>query len=316
MKKNWIFLIIGAIILFNLVALIFRFLDGEDKPEVVVVLKTANVQYWNILKSGAEQAFDDFNIHGRIIVPESESKVSEQLALLKNILKQKPNALVVALIQPDDAIPVLMEYKKENIPVLLVDTEAKWNDQTSYIGTDNFNLGIKSGALLAAMLQPDNQVAMIYPTIVNPDVLARLDGAREALENAGVNVVAVRQADNENGEVKIAVEGILQKFPNISGVFTTTDMLAVKTIKELKAKGLSIPVIGTDGTMEVVREIEKGKQSATIAQNPYDMGYVSVVQAVNAIKGESVKKRVDSGIDIITQDNAKDKIDFLKTILK
>jgi ribose transport system substrate-binding protein len=61
----------------------------------------------------------------------------------------------------------------------------------------------------------------------------------------------------------------------------------------------------------MIKYIEKGKLSVTVAQNPYDTGYLSVEQALKAIKGESVEKRVDSGIDIITQDNSKDKLDFL-----
>lgn len=315
MKKNWMFLIVSVVSLFILVRFIFGFLERDDKPEIVVVLKTSNAQYWNIIESGAKKAFHDFNIDGRIVVPESESKINEQVAMLKNILEQKPDALIVAPIQPYAAVPVLKEYKKSNIPVLLVDTEANWNGQTSFIGTDNYNLGEKSGELLASMLQPGDQVALIHPTIVNPDVSARLNGARDVLEGAGVNIVSVRPADNESGEVKMAMESVLQTVPNIKGVFATTDTIAISAIKEFKEKGIRIPVVGTDGTMEIVREIEEGTLSATIAQNPYDMGYISVEAASKVARGEEIEKNIDTGVDIITKDNAKLKLAFLEKLL-
>ena len=65
----------------------------------------------------------------------------------------------------------------------------------------------------------------------------------------------------------------------------------------------------------MVESVKKGELSATVAHNPYDMGYLSVEQAYKAIKGESIGKRVDSGIEIITHDNAKERLDFLKKIL-
>lgn len=54
----------------------------------------------------------------------------------------------------------------------------------------------------------------------------------------------------------------------------------------------------------------------TVAQNPYDMWYISVETAWKVIKGEKVSKTVDTGIDLITKDNTKQKLDFLKKLLK
>lgn len=279
-------------------------------------MKASNIQYWRIVEAGSKKAFQDFNIDGQVIAPNYESDVGEQVSILKHALKQKPNALIVAPNQPSAVIPVLKEYKRKNIPVLLVDTQADWNGQTTFIGTDNYTLGEKSGELLASMLQPRNQVALIYTKIVNSDMIARMKGARDALEDAGIEIVTIRQVDNESGDAKLAMGNILETFPGIKGVFAATDTIATGALTEVKEKGIRIPVVGTDGTMNMVREVEEGTLSATLAQNPYDMGYLSVEQALKVIKGQPVQKRIDSGVDIIIRDNAKEKIDFLTTILK
>ena len=62
--------------------------------------------------------------------------------------------------------------------------------------------------------------------------------------------------------------------------------------------------------------VEEGKVSASIAQNPYDMGYLSVAQAHKVINGVHIEKKTDSGIDIITQDNAKQRLNFYKRVLR
>jgi ribose transport system substrate-binding protein len=183
-----------------------------------------------------------------------------------------------------------MEYKKKNIPVLLADTDVEWTDKTSFIGTDNFILGKKAGALLASMLQPGDQVALIHGTLSDTVSGKRIEGAKESLEEAGIQVVVQRQGYDEFWNVKSAMTSILQSYPDIKGVFATDDLLALDALQVIEQKGLKIPVVGTEGNAKMVKYIKEGKLSATIAQNPYDMGYISVEQAFKAIKREKVRK--------------------------
>ncbi|GAA3324746.1 hypothetical protein GCM10020331_053830 [Ectobacillus funiculus] len=41
----------------------------------------------------------------------------------------------------------------------------------------------------------------------------------------------------------------------------------------------------------MMKAVEEGKLSATVAQNPYDIGYIGVEQALKAIKGETVVQK-------------------------
>lgn len=131
------------------------------------------------------------------------------------------------------------------------------------------------------------------------------------LEVAGIEIATEQLGYDEFGNPKSVMETILQTHPNIKGVFATDDIMALDALKVIEEKEIKIPVIGTDGIIKMVKSIETGTLSATVAQNPYDIGYISVEQALRAIKGEPVEKRVNSEVDIITEDNAKEKLEFL-----
>ena len=73
--------------------------------------------------------------------------------------------------------------------------------------------------------------------------------------------------------------------PDIKGIVTTHDTIALSVIKELEEQGLLIPVIGPDGLTEMVELIADGTLPGTMAQNPYDMGYLSVETAMKVAKG-------------------------------
>lgn len=288
-----------------------RFLKEDDRPKVVVVVKTLDKEYWRIFKAGTEKAFNDFDIDGKVVAPDSTSLITKQLNMLKDVVKENPDALIVTPSNPSITIPVLEEFKKKNIPVLLADTDFKWKDKTSYIGTDNLELGKKAGELLGSMLQPGDQVALIGGNSDEPVFNERITGAKKTLEDAGIKIATEQSGYDDTGQVISVMENILQTYPDIKGVIAVNDVIALDALKTIEKNGTNIPVIGADGITEMVKYIEKGNLDATVAQNPYDMGYLSVKQALKAIKGEAVEKRVDSGIDLITQDNAKDKLDFL-----
>lgn len=314
MRKRWRnILFICAVLCVAFIGYIVTF-SKKDKPEIVVVLKESDIQYWKIVKAGAEKAFKDFGVEGKVIAPETTYPAENQIRMLENVLMEKPKALIVAPTQPSITIPVLKEYKKNAIPVLLVDTEANWDDQTAFIGTDNLTLGRKAGELLASVLQPGDSVALISGE--DSVYVERSKGAREALGAAGIEIVAEQWGYDEAGNLKPVMENLLQEQPEIKGVFATDDIMALHALKVLEQKGLNMPVIGADGIIKIIEYIEEGTLTSTVAQNPYDMGYISVENAVKAMNGEKVQKRIDSGVDVITKDNGKEKLDFLEKALK
>lgn len=312
MKKKRI---VSLVCLTVLIGFIVHFLKEDEKLKVVVVAKSLDLEYWRIFESGAKKAFNDFDIDGQVIAPDSIYPITNEADTLKKVLRQHPDALIVTPMHPSVTIPVLMEYKKNNIPVLFAGRDADWKDKVTYIGTDHFKLGIMAGELLGSMLQPGDQVAIIHGTLKDPAEVERLKGAKEVLGKAGIEIAAEQLGEDRFGKTISVIENILQNHPDIQGVLATDDLIALNVLKTAEKEGLIIPIVGTDGITEMLETVDAGKLSATVTQNPYDMGYLSVEQAIKAVKGEYIPGRIDSGVDILTQDNAKDRLAFLNNIL-
>ncbi|WP_168733931.1 sugar ABC transporter substrate-binding protein [Metabacillus sediminilitoris] len=316
MKKNLIVPLAFFFFIMAFTSFTVWFIKEKDKPKIMIVTHRLDIEYWKIFESGAEKAFQDLNLKGKVIAPESIYPISNQPKMLKKVLTQQPDALIVAPIDEEVTIPALMEYKKKNIPVLLVSRDIEWEDKTAFIGPDHYELGEMSGKLLGSMLQPGDQVAIIFGLAYDQVMIDRMNGAKKVLKNIGIEVVTERSGYDDLANPTPVMGSILQSYPNIKGVIATSDRLALEALGTIEEKGMKIPVIGTDGIIEMTEFVESGKVDATIAQNPYDMGYLSVVQALKAIEGDNTEKIIDSGIDIITKDNAEDKINFLKKLLR
>jgi ribose transport system substrate-binding protein len=306
--KKWM---IPLVFLSVLIGFMSKFLIEDAKPKVVVVLQELNTEYAKTIKAGIEKGFTDFNIDGKVIAHGSQYSTSKQVTILKDLLKQNPDALIVTPIEPSATIPVFKEYKKRSIPVLMLNKDAQWKDQTTFIGTNHHMLGEKAGAVLSSFLYPGDRVVFIYDTKTNSVVNDRIKGAKEVLESVGIEIVIEQLGNDKSPNMNSLLSNIIQAYPDIKGVFATNDNLALDAQKVLEERALNIPVVGTDGTMGMLKAVDKDKLSITLAQNPFDMGYLSVTEALKAIKGGTVDKRIDSGIDIVTKNNAKSRINFL-----
>lgn len=288
---------------------------AEHKPTVAVVLKNIDSQYWQIVKKGLEKGFRDFNLVGEVHAPLNET-IEEQSALLMDILNQEPDLLIVSSVS-SDIIPILMKFHEINIPVLLLDTDDPWKHKTAYIGTNNVEIGKMAGAFLATQLQPGDEVALISGNINQAVSASRIEGATINLERAAIKVATLK-ADVKNEKIlaKRAMEEILIEYPHIKGVYAVNDIRALGAMEAIMEQGLEIPVIGADGLIEMIELIDEGEIRGTVAQNPYDMGYLSVETARKVLVGETIERTINSGVDFIIKENAKQKINFLENLLR
>ncbi|MBI0577245.1 substrate-binding domain-containing protein [Neobacillus cucumis] len=312
-KKGKVVILTIVIISVILIGLIYK---SYNKPKVVVVLKNLDTQYFEIVKSGVEQGFKDFGINGEVVGPDKES-AEEQARILKKLYQEKPDVLIVSPIS-SSIIPILDKFTKEkHIPVLLMDQNNPWPNKTAYVGADNVDLGKKAGSLLSSELHPGNKVAIIAGNLSVPVFKDRIMGAKIALKNSGMIVAEEKVGVPDDLKmVRKEVNQILIENPNLQGFIATHDNLAYRIIKVLKEEDRVMPVIGADGIPDMVKYIEDGTISATVAQNPFDMGHLAVETALKVIKGENVKKIVDTGVDIVIQENAQERLDFYKKMVR
>lgn len=290
--------------------------SGGGDENVAVVLKTLSSPYWKYVEAGAKAAGKDLGVDVTVVGPAAESQIMEQVNMIEDSLNQGIGALVVSPSQPDTVVPALEQAKQSDVPVLLIDTDADFSDKTSFIGTDNLTAGKEGGKLLASKLKKGDKVALISGALGNTAMDQRIKGAKEALEEAGMVIAAEQPADSDKTKANTVMENILQKNADIKGVFSANDDMAIGALRATESKGLNIPIIGTDGTVEAIQSIIDGKLAGTIAQNPYEMGYQGVENAVKTIEGEKIDTRIDSGIDVITEENAQEKLEFLEGITK
>lgn len=292
--------------------------DSKDKKITInVVVKALNSDFWKSVQAGAEAAGKELGVTVKVIAPNSEDDVAGQTSMMEDSIINKVSCLVVAPTQPAAALATFDKADQAGIPVVLVDTDAKWDKKQSFVGTGNLAGGKAGGKFLAEKVGKGAEVVMIRGALGDPGSDDRVSGARESLEAAGVKVITVQPANGDRNKGMSVMENLLQAHPNIKGVYCTNDEMALGAIRALKqANRTDVAVTGFDGSPDALKAIKAGELTATVAQNSYNMGKISVETAVKVVKGEKVDKRIDTGTKLISKENVDQAQADLDKILK
>ena len=100
------------------------------------------------------------------------------------------------------------------------------------------------------------------------------------------------------------VEWVLTKNPNLKGIYATnldTTQLVAKVIKDLERTDLNI--IGFDGGSEQLELLENDVIDGLILQNPFGMGYATVIAAARVALDLGNEAYVNTGYVWVTKDN-------------
>lgn len=281
----------------------------DDGHTVAVVLKTLSSPFWLQVAGGVEDGAEAAGIEVTLAGATAETQVQEQIDKVRAAITQQVDALVVAPTQAEQLQPILEQAVDAGIPVLLVDTDIEgWEGKETFVGTDNYAAGVTAGEYI--LEQADSgSIALIRGVPGNPSTDNRVDGVIDTLEGSGIEVVADLSANSDRAEGRSVMADILQANPEVSVVFAANDDMALGALEAIKSAGVDLEdilVIGVDGTSDAVDSMLAGELDASIAQNSYDMGRTSVELAVELLEGGTIEERVDTGVTVVTQDNAED----------
>ena len=282
--------ILSVVLALMLVAMLAVPAMAEADFTIVVNLKTLSSEYWQTVKAGIDRAADELGITIDVQGPPAESDIAGQVNQIETQLAGNPDAIIIAPDDNDAVVGVLESTGYQGI-VVFCDTKNTFENQTAFVGTSNDEAAYGGGVYGVAINGADTKALIIYGQEGDNTSNLRKAGYEKALEEAGLEPVAVMSGNNNTADSKNVMEGQLIANPDINLVLCHNDDSALGALEAIKEAGKEgITVIGFDGNTSALESIAAGEMKATIAQQPEEMGYLSVMTAVSALKGETVEK--------------------------
>lgn len=284
--------------------------------EIAVVLKTLASEYWGYVKAGCDAAAADLGVKVTVVGPGAESEIEQQVAMIEQQIASC-DAIVCAPNDAGAAAAALQAAIDAGIPVLSVDTNVGIAGQTSFVGTSNVDAAYEGGIWAIDTVGADAKAVIIYGQEGDNTSNMRREGYEKACAEKGVEVLAALSGQNTTDGATKTMEDLLNAYPDqIKMVFCHNDDTAIGAMNACKSAGVEdITIVGFDGNASAVDLILAGELvKATVAQQPYEMGYQAVEAALKAINGESVDEVINAPVQVVTAENGQAYLDSLEAM--
>ena len=102
-------------------------------------------------------------------------------------------------------------------------------------------------------------------------------------------------------------QNLLNRFGReVNGIFCPCEPPTIAMTKALRDVGLAggkVKMIGFDAGSQSVLDLKNGDVQGLVVQNPVLMGYLGVMTMVRHLRGETVERRIDTGVVLVTPEN-------------
>lgn len=276
-------------------------IDGivlEPGVEIAMVATNSDNPYWDVVKDGASQAIADFNealgysgkrkISLSFDSPEDED-VIEQINIIDQFLDKAPDALCVAFTDATASKTQMQMAKNNGIRLFAFDTPDDSRLTEGLIATDNKAAATEAAAKLYEAIDYEGKVAIIVHNSLTQTGQDRKQAIVDELaanyndKNIHfVDIVYLAQEDRSEREI---LDELLERNPDLAGIICT-DLMTTEMVIDYTKELDEVPfkIVGFDVSEKIVSEVG-GLLEGTMAQDPYGIGYATIVAAARAIAG-------------------------------
>lgn len=285
--------------------------SAQDKGLVAIITPSHDNPFFKAEAVGAEARAKELGYETLVLVHDDDP--NKQSEMFDTAIARGADAIILDNAGADATVAPVQRARDAGIPSFLIDREIKESGiAISQIVSNNYQ-GAQLGAekFVELMGEEGNYVELL---------------GREADTNAGIRsagyhdiidqypdlaMVAQQSANWSQTEAYEKMESILQANPDIKGVISGNDTMAMGAWAALEAAGRTdVIVVGFDGSNDVRDSIKAGGIKATVLQPAYRQAQLAVEQADQYLQtgstGQPEKQLMDC---VLIDDSNADKLD-------
>jgi len=282
--------------------------SGADKSEAISSLKIGmsfqemNNPYFVVMNEAIQDAAKLVN--AELYVTDARHDVNKQISDIEDMVIK---GIDILLINPTDSVGVAGAVEaahNKGVKVVAIDAQAE-GPLDSFVGSKNYDAGVKAGEYLAKYLGGSGKVAILDGIPVVP-ILERVAGFKDAISKyPEIKIVDVQNGKQERDFALTVTENMIQANPDLNAVYSVNDGGALGSLAAIESSGKDIALVSVDGNPEAVQAILKGGPfKATVAQYPRDQVRIGFGIALASYLGAHVPKTVPVDVKLLTKDNA------------
>ena len=227
-----------------------------------------------------------------IIIKDAQNNNETQIQQIRDLIRQKVDVLIISPYQSEPITAVAEEAYRAGIPTIITDRKVNTDQYTSFVGANNYEIGLAAGNYAAHYLPPNAIILEIWGLTQTSPAQERhkgfVDALREREDLSFRKIEGQWLVDTARMELRK-----LEHPEQIDFVYAHNDMMAIAAREYFMAwdsiRGRDLRIIGVDAVAGAGLEaVEDGRINASFL---YPTGGEQVIRtAMRIIQGEPVDK--------------------------
>lgn len=288
----------------------------NDQPSAarrfVMVPKVAHPWYQEVLL-GAQRQADAMAaelrrpIEVEYLAPD-EATVSAQQQVLSAVVESRPAGVMIDLVESADHLPAIARAGELGVAVVVFDSPAPEPGITG-VGNNFAEQGEIAARRLVELLDGVGEVAVMQGVPDAPNHRQRYQAQLAVLAESPQITVVDGGADHD--DIALAqreAAAVLLAHPELRGYLACDASGPIGIAEAVVAAGRAgqVTVVGMDSIRPIAAAVAEGVLESSVATIPQMQGAMAVLMLWQASLGLPVPRYVDTGIELVTADNAQD----------
>ncbi|HCI14670.1 MAG: LacI family transcriptional regulator [Gallionellales bacterium GWA2_60_142] len=238
------------------------------------------------------------------VYSDAQGRTSLLIRQIEQFIEQKVDLLVIGTNDERAVVPVIAKAYKAGIPVIVLDRGIKGTQYTTFINSDNIQIGAIGAQYIAERLGGKGLV-LLFEGLQKADVTKlRSKGFLDEIGKHGGIKVIKRTGNYLRRDAVVEMEKLVTDGIRVDAIFSESDSMLSGVRMVLSKNNIdprSIVMVGCDYTSEAQQAIRAGSQSGSVL---FPLGGKKAVEiALKIFAKESVPKHIFIPVKLITQEN-------------
>ena len=287
--------------------------------DVTVGFSVWDMQYefFQAMEKGTREAAE--KLGWTFVLHDEKSDVNEMVTGATALLDEV-DVLIISPFKPDALGPIVQKAKEKGIPVIVDDIGGGGTPYDAIVISNNLGGGVLAAEFMDAQIKTHEGASKKVVSIgCPPDAVyaaRRNEGFEKRIKELGYEVVTDLSGNSVAEQGYTVMKDALAKDPDIAGVFSCNDPMVGGASNAIKDAGKDpvkdIVTVGFNADPEAITLIQNGGLSATVAQDPYGMGALTVSLAEQILAGKTpqfdqvAEREVYMDVKLVTIENVAD----------
>jgi ribose transport system substrate-binding protein len=262
-----------------------------EGDRIAVFTKNQTNPFFQTVRLGADSAARQMKANVVHYIPTQPDSIPEQMSQIEDVVTRRPSAVVFIPVDSRAMVPGVQKMNAAAIPVVNIVDHSLGGELLSWVGSDEYSMGLLTGRYLLQKMNGEGNVIIIEGVRGSLGSNERVRGFQKALEEfPRARLLSSQPGNFQRLQALQVTENLLQAHPVVDGIMAANDAMALGVIEALDATNRKALVVGLNGTKEAIDAIKAGKLLASGEFNGYLQGCIGTMAAIRHIRNLPVPK--------------------------